>query len=189
MDIVDRLKLFMSQLGMSSSQLADTASIPRPTLSQIITGRNKKISNEIFSKLHDAFPELNMMWLMFGDGQMTNDYIPRNDTINLKTPNSTDNHSSLFDIDMSDELISNNQVRHHSELKKMQQKGGTSNGMTSPGIMSSDVISGIINAEITQSNKESLPIAENAQSTAKNIVSIMVFYDDNSFETFYPSKQ
>ena len=119
MDIVDRLKLFMSQLGMSSSQLADTASIPRPTLSQIITGRNKKISNEIFSKLHDAFPELNMMWLMFGDGQMTNGYIPRNDTINLKTPNSTDNHSSLFDIDMSDELISNNQVRHHSELKKM----------------------------------------------------------------------
>lgn len=70
MDIVSRLKQFIDFTGLSSSQFADRALIPRPTLSQIMNGRNKKISNELITKLHIAFPELNVMWLMFGDGSM-----------------------------------------------------------------------------------------------------------------------
>lgn len=60
----------MSFKGLSSTQMADAAGIARPTFSQLLSGRNKKISNELISKLHDAFPELDVMWLLFGEGRM-----------------------------------------------------------------------------------------------------------------------
>ena len=70
MDIVARLKMFLDQTGISNSQFADTCEIPRPTLSQLLNGRNKKVSDEVISKIHRAYPSLNIMWLMFGDGEM-----------------------------------------------------------------------------------------------------------------------
>ena len=70
MDIATRLKQFMTAKNIASSQFADSADIPRPTLSQLLNGRNKKISNELIGKIHEAFPSLNVMWLMFGEGDM-----------------------------------------------------------------------------------------------------------------------
>ena len=70
MDIVSRIKKFMNLSQISSSQFADTCNIPRPTISQILNGRNKKISDEIIGKIHTSFPSLSMLWLMFGEGDM-----------------------------------------------------------------------------------------------------------------------
>lgn len=72
MDIVDRLNFFLEQSGISKSQFADGCGIPRPTVSQILSGRNKKISDEIISKVHSIYPRLSIMWLMFGEGPMLN---------------------------------------------------------------------------------------------------------------------
>lgn len=67
MDLLTRLNDFMQKQRMSSSQFADAIGIPRPSMSQILNGRNKKISNEFIEKLHQAFPALDMMWLLFGE--------------------------------------------------------------------------------------------------------------------------
>ena len=72
MDIVDRLKYFMNLNGIAISQFADTCQIPRPTMSQILNGRNKKISDELIGKIHSAYPTLSIMWLMFGEGNINN---------------------------------------------------------------------------------------------------------------------
>lgn len=71
MDLVNRLKFFMESNDIAISQFADTCRIPRPTMSQILNGRNKKVSDELISKIHSAFPELSVLWLMFGEGEMT----------------------------------------------------------------------------------------------------------------------
>ena len=70
MDIVDRLNLFLEHQAISKSQFADSCGIPRPTTSQILSGRNKKISDDIISKIHSVYPELSILWLMFGEGAM-----------------------------------------------------------------------------------------------------------------------
>lgn len=57
-------------MGIANSLFADVCGIPRPSLSQLLNGRNKKVSNEVIDKIHNAYPELSMMWLMFGDGEM-----------------------------------------------------------------------------------------------------------------------
>lgn len=71
MDIVNRLKDFMEKEDISISQFADTCKIPRPTLSQLLNGRNKKVSDEFIGKIHTAFPNLSVVWLLFGEGSMT----------------------------------------------------------------------------------------------------------------------
>lgn len=70
MDLVNRLKFFLETHQIAISQFADTCRIPRPTLSQILSGRNKKISDELITKIHNAYPELSVLWLMFGEGEM-----------------------------------------------------------------------------------------------------------------------
>lgn len=70
MDIVSRLTTFKNWTNLTSSQFADKARIPRPTLSQFLNGRNKRLSDDLISKLHSAFPELNVLWLLFGSGEM-----------------------------------------------------------------------------------------------------------------------
>ena len=41
MDIISRLKTYLNSMNISNSQFADTCGIPRPTLSQLLNGRNK----------------------------------------------------------------------------------------------------------------------------------------------------
>lgn len=70
MDLVSRLKTFLDSRQISVTQFADECCIPRPTGSQLLAGRNKKVSDEIICKIHNAYPELNVAWLMFGEGDM-----------------------------------------------------------------------------------------------------------------------
>ena len=68
--VIGRLKSFIDYLGYSNSQFADKAGIPRPTLSQIFHGRNKSVSDTLLRKLYESFPQLNITWLLFGQGDM-----------------------------------------------------------------------------------------------------------------------
>lgn len=70
MDLVNRLKYYMETSKVTISQFADTCGIPRPTMSQLMNGRNKRISDEVINKIHNGFPNLSILWLMFGEGQM-----------------------------------------------------------------------------------------------------------------------
>ncbi len=70
MDIVSRLKSFINFSGVPVTQFDDNCRIPRPTLSQLLNGRNKKVSDELIGKIHEAYPQLSVLWLMFGEGNM-----------------------------------------------------------------------------------------------------------------------
>lgn len=90
-NVAIRLKLFIEFKGISSSQFADKTGIPRPSLSQFLTGRNKKISDHFVSQIHSAYPELNIMWLLFSEGSMLNSGSSYNDN-NTQT-NSADSYN------------------------------------------------------------------------------------------------
>ena len=73
MDVSQRLDLYRQSINLTISQMADMAGIPRPTLWQFLNGRNKRLSDDMTAKLHAAYPDLNVMWLLFGEGSMVND--------------------------------------------------------------------------------------------------------------------
>lgn len=193
LDIIGRLKLFMEHRQLSKSQFADTAGIKRPTMSQLLNGRNKsnddtqnnsnegaqKISSDIIRKLHDAFPSLNVMWLLFGEGDMEDNsnieisdaqnddkivnHQPQNDEYEIF------NRLDLFadeDSDLQSEKSNLLSATHNKQIKANQS----------------------VNAEVKSAPASSFatqPIAFQPDKT-KRVQSIMVFYSDNSFETFKP---
>lgn len=69
-NVAIRLKGFIDSQGLSHSQFSDRCGIPRPSLSQILSGRNKKVSDVIVGQIHRAFPQLSVLWLLFGEGPM-----------------------------------------------------------------------------------------------------------------------
>lgn len=154
MDIVSRIKTFLSINGIANSIFADKCDIPRPTLSQLLNGRNKKVSNEVLDKIHIAYPELSMMWLMFGEGEMQNG-IGQNIT-NEQTALFDENHE--FD---EDKFVDEKNFTHSEE-----------NSM----------------AEVLQSLAKNFGKKTEKSEEVKRIVNIMVFYSDNSFESFVPNK-
>lgn len=158
MDIVSRIKTFLSLNGIAYSIFADKCDIPRPTLSQLLNGRNKKVSNEVLDKIHVAYPELSMMWLMFGEGEMMSE-IGKNIT-NLQSSIFDENEEFNEDIESDD--IKQNHVQDANPVVEVLQS---------------------LSMNMVKTQEKS-----GSSENEKRIVNIMVFYSDNSFESFVPNK-
>jgi len=179
MDIVNRLKLFMESLQIGNSQFADNCRVPRPTLSQLLNGRNKKISDEVIAKIHAAYPNLSVMWLMFGEGDMLT-----SPNLQFSTLQNEPNRqvSDLFDSEIQDFNTPNlNELalRNPDTDSSNEAKAGA-DGQFQPNPTPSQTQAplSIDNATLASLNVGS----------TKKISSIVVFYTDNSFQSFAPSE-
>ena len=183
MDIVSRLKTFMNSLSMTSTQFADACRIPRPSMSQLLNGRNKKVSDEIVTKIHEAFPQLSVLWLMFGEGDMEStpniQFSEPQNALNSDIParQSTDFQTSS---DANRSNISNNNFNSEKSGQSFDGLFAENFAQTAP-------------ASTTGQRKPIQPASTQAASikidapSNKRITNIVVFYDDNSFESFNPA--
>lgn len=174
MDIATRIKIFLDTLRIPNSQFADTCGIPRPSLSQLLNGRNKKVSDEVIGKIHEAYPNLSVLWLMFGEGSMTVDgNIEISEPQNMgKTEDIADESiddqdivpalDSLFDINAPEQstVKAERQVQNKRETEEMSPSN-------------------------RQNHNQPSSLSLNVDSS-RRVVSIMVLYSDKSFETFVP---
>ncbi len=64
----DRIELLMKCYNLTSSQFADRTGIQRASVSHIISGRNKP-SLEVMTKIFNAFPDVDLKWLVMGEGE------------------------------------------------------------------------------------------------------------------------
>lgn len=183
MDLVSRLKLFLNQNGISNSLFADTCCIPRPTLSQLLNGRNKKVSDEIIAKIHASYPSLSIMWLMFGDGDM---FVPN-------ANNEIETEIQLGEnTDFADSEKGNREYR--KPVQQSIQFGDVSEDSFADGEGAGDEPETAVSKTMETLARATMPqVSTGAKrgaesSAARRVVSIMVFYSDNSFETFTPGK-
>ncbi len=178
MDIIDRLKYFMEKEQIASSQFADTCRIPRPTVSQILNRRNKTISDELIGKIHDAFPELSVMWLMFGEGEMIS-----NSNIKISEPKISTENSQNHTINSEQQTVSQPAQSNQQMPKSFAENFGDyfTSSQQAKNIFFDETASNQTDAE------KSASISFTPQSR-KRISNIVVFYDDNSFESFMPSQ-
>ncbi len=164
-NVAIRLKGFIDSQGLTNSQFADQCRIPRPSLSQIISGRNKKISDGIVGQIHAAFPMLSVLWLLFGEGNMIVD-LPADSAGGDREPN-------LFTdtLDLSG---------NGSKPEKYANVNALTQGLpTTQNTVSKDVI-------CEQKNAELLKEIEKMRKNPRKVSHITVYYDDSTFETFYP---
>lgn len=175
MDIVNRLILFMERHGIGSTQFADTCGIPRPTLSQILSGRNKKISDAVISKIHNAYPRLSVLWLLFGEGQMES-------SANIQLSEAQNAHQipsqpvSVNDFSTSKIATDSGENREEDGLFGLDTP-------REPLIFDDEEPMREISAP---QPAEKTPTVTIPADGSKSIVNIMVFYSDNSFQSFIP---
>lgn len=229
MDIASRLKRFLEANKITNSQFADTCEIPRPTVTQLLNGRNKKVSDEVIRKIHAAYPALSVMWLMFGEEPMligVASVESSDGTHGRNTAQVTDSkprENSLFGNDL-DSFRENENLTESVQEKKIvfsgeefvsarKNEGFSTQEQTSQRIAGAPTSDGygrrISNQRVVSVDADS---SVNAISQAleriamsagqrkaagpgqpsvqgqKRIVNVMVFYSDNSFESFSPEK-
>ena len=162
--IATRLKVFMDSMELSHSQFADSCGIPRPTLSQLLSGRNKKISNLLVGQIHRAYPALSVLWLLFGEGDMI-----------VSSSESPDfSHDPISDISIFEGERSADDAR------------AKENGVEMPDSSIQFSVDKRVNGSsgISHSNPQIINSAPNP----RKVIQITVYYDDSTFETFYPEE-
>lgn len=181
MDIVERLVAYKDYTGLTNSQFADKAGIPRPTLSQFLNGRNKRLSDELTAKLHTAYPNLNVMWLLFGEGDMVNDAnIEISEGLNDDFSSESitqfpDNKAHETSSEPAKNMRREEPIRENPiEIPHFDRR--------EPSEVLSEPAARRFSPNEMQAAQPFLPI-----NPAKRIQSIMVCYSDNSFEIFTPA--
>ncbi len=180
MDIATRLKEFLDYTGMQSTQFADACGIPRPSFSQLLRGRNRKVSDEVIAKIHEAFPRLSVLWLMFGEGDMVQ-------SVNneISEPKTFANPLPLFDecVNNQSDICENNTVEFHRNFPESVDLPPVSE------ITSKKEASELLNTSHTTGTPmpDGGAYASKLQTTVnRHVERIMIFYSDQSFETFIP---
>ncbi|MFT6369096.1 MAG: transcriptional regulator with XRE-family HTH domain [Maribacter sp.] len=68
---IDKISLRIAQIltyyELSASTFADSIQVQRSSISHLLKGRNKP-SLEFVTKLVRAYPEVNLYWLLYGEG-------------------------------------------------------------------------------------------------------------------------
>ncbi len=187
MDIVSRLKQYIQFKQIPVTQFADTCEIPRPSMSQLLNGRNKKVSDELIRKIHSAYPDLSVMWLMFGEGSMLNI-----STDSKPSPPPSPVKKSTAPTFRPSELSS---TTSSSIDEIFGTLGSISFDIPNAEHQKNDetIFDETDNAD-NDEGEESTPIKDtgenvsnfNNESPTKRIVSIIIYYSDNSFESFGP---
>lgn len=177
--VAERLKSFIEFKGLSYAQFADTCGIPRPSLSQLLTGRNKKINDNMVRQIHNAFPDLSVVWLLFGEGPM--EMLPR-ETVADTLESGSEFDEGIFAFQNfvpREEEIGRNPTNSKDGSKKSDSQG-----------LKNDVIDGQpveIKVEKLQLRiKELQSQLEKYRKFPRKAIQITVYYDDSTFETFFP---
>lgn len=166
-----RLKLFMDSIHVQSSQFADMCKIPRPSFSQLLSGRNQRVSDTIIKKIHSAYPDVSVMWLMFGEGPML--------TIQDRNDSSDTNSKEKIEEERQKTPITPNDGQENAEYSNLRALNQVQN-------THKDNI-----YQQLEENKKILELQlqiEKMQKNPRRVAQITVYYDDSTFETFVPSK-
>lgn len=178
MEIVSRLKLFLDTHSIPVTQFADRCGIPRPSLSQLLSGRNKKVSDEVITKIHEAYPSLSMMWLMFGEGRMESNTANVNIHADMRG-NSSRRVATATPETRSERIDFNSEfVKPNSEIE---------NAVSEESFPENPLME-VESLDDVNANEQRIAfIADSPDAVrGKRVVSIVVYYDDKTFESFFP---
>lgn len=66
-EFLKRLKIILDHHELSSAAFADLIHVQRSSISHLLNGRNKP-SLEFIMKVNEAFPEVDLQWLLYNKG-------------------------------------------------------------------------------------------------------------------------
>lgn len=94
--IVNRIESLMAHYELSAANFADKIGVQRSSISHLLKGRNKP-SLDFLLKVKAAFPDTDINWLLFGQGNLNNNQNQKN-TLPLALPSSATKNAADSDL-------------------------------------------------------------------------------------------
>lgn len=166
----DRIRQLMEDQNLSQQEFAQRLNLSAASLSSIFTGRTNPTNKHVLA-IHHAFPEVNVNWLLFGEGDKFNDpsasSIPSNQEVVIEPildggakidPSKVESEASFFS-----QPVSSPQQLYAPATSKPE-----------------------LSFRNTFLNT---PIMNNIDKQQREIKEIRVFFDDGTYEIFVPAKR
>lgn len=160
MDIKDRIQKFIDLEKLTPAQFADSIGVQRSTISHILSGRNNP-GYDVLVKILQQYKKLNAEWLILGTGNM------------IKTIIQT--------------TIPFDQPVENFKVSETDMKRTNDSTLSNLNINSESSISESAHEKDSQFVSDSIQPQNNLKSE-KETIKIVFFYNDSTFEIFYPSK-
>lgn len=167
--MIERIKKIMEHYQMPPASFADTLKINRATLSHLFAGRNNP-SLDMALKILEAFPEINMEWLLKGNGVMLNNDTPFAERLK---PEQVQEDMDLFSVAEA-EIVQKYESPVLEVTKEEPEEVFPQEDVNKPVLESNNPV------EI----KPELPVLNSPQ--VKTVKKIVFFYEDKTFSEFYP---
>ena len=172
----ERIELLMKCYELTSSQFADRTGIQRASVSHIISGRNKP-SLEVMQKIYEAFPELDLKWLMTGAGEEPvagryggNDTaIPENSLFAQQLPELR----TVASVAQAAQTVQTSQPYQYAAPQESEQPAVRPQQAPKP---------------IERQRKSVVPKMRQQSVVERRIKEIRIFYTDGTYETLIPEK-
>lgn len=181
MDMIDRIRTIMEYTKLSQQDFAARLGISPASLSSILTGRTNPTNKHIMG-IHQGFPEINVNWLMFGEGEMlTGEHAitPLNES--ATTDSDADSNATL--------------------LPPLTTEGSNDNGALFPNEQTVPYPSSSVEHRAmaygtrrdqratVRGNGSVVTSAINFDKDERRIKEIRVFYSNGTYESFVPSNK
>lgn len=170
MEMKDRIRQLMDDHNLSQQEFAQRLNLSAASLSSIFTGRTNPTNKHVLA-IHNAFPEVNVNWLLFGEGDKFS-----NPSV-LSTPSKQE---VLVEPILNDEVI-NSPYQTDLEASFFNQPGGSA--------QQQQVLSTPKSESIYRSASLNSLTTNNIDKQRREIKEIRVFFDDGTYEIFVPSKR
>ena len=164
----DRIQQLMRHEGMTQQEFATTLELSPSSLSSIFNGRTNPTNNHVLA-IHKRFPNINVNWLMFGEGDM---YVDEESAGEL-------GETEMGAVNAEGAFTSESRPRNMEEGSMAASLFASEQGYMSSSIESSEGINIAQNA-----NMVIREIVKYTDKPQRKITEIRIFFDDGTFETF-----
>lgn len=170
----ERIELLMKCYDLTPSQFADRTGIQRASVSHIISGRNKP-SLEVMQKIYDAFPELDIRWLMTGNGEEP-------------VSKGADNEESVVEENtLFSQPVQSEKSTPQMQTAALQSQTPRFNAYPEAEIPQTRALQTA--RPVERQRKAAAPKVRQQQvSNERRIKEIRIFYTDGTYETLFPEK-
>ncbi len=178
--MVNRIREIINYSHLSQQDFAARINASAASLSNILNGKTNP-STKTVQGIHYGFPEINVNWLMFGDGNMLTDNSAKPSTEETENGSSDFPSGGLFG-DANDLTRSNDGLFAANEQPAAPVRQPLESKSVQP-TMHKDVLADSRNVRSSQQ------LAINVDKDTRKIKEIRVFYTNGTYESFVPSSK
>jgi transcriptional regulator with XRE-family HTH domain len=186
----ERIKQIMIEENMTPAKFSERIGIQRGAMSHILKERNNP-SLDVIKKILNVFSDINPDWLLFGEGPMKRNVQNRTNVPNKDLFSSLDFQQSTSPPETRPATGGSNQVvadRNTNRTTSTQNSPNTADIRTEMHYAEEKTQGEEINYaenKVKDVVKETIIYKERPNKTIREL---LIFYSDNTYETFIPEK-